>query len=45
MKTDKPKDDTPPMSLDELARRMLSMPPQPKVKPKPAKQADKKPTK
>jgi hypothetical protein len=31
--------DAAPMSLDELARRMLSMPPQPKVKPK--KPADK----
>jgi hypothetical protein len=45
MKADKPKDEKQPQ-FDDVLRRMLSSPPQHKVKPKPAaKPAQKKPAK
>jgi len=42
MKIPVPKPNPAPSPLDEIARRMLSMPPTPKVKAKPTQKADKK---
>jgi hypothetical protein len=45
VKDQKPKDDAPAMPFNEALKRVWAAKPMPKVKPKPAKPADKKPEK